>query len=501
VKTKPFGSAPWAAAALVCALALGACAKTAAPAGGAAGTPAEPYKIVMPLLTTSALPDLPKVQDALNRYLKDKNLEVEFLPLSYTAMQNQLNLMISGGEKLDLMPVFNNTFNSDVAQGKLISLTALLTTTGAPTAAAVGDDYLKAGTINGEVYAIPSLRDMAAGYGICMRKDILDKYGFRAEDIKTLEDINRLFTVVSAGEKDLYMTFGQGNTMTIVTQLLEDWDDLGDSFGVLMNHGQDAELRVVNLFATKEYEEKLRLVRDWYLKGWVLPDASTNTELAIKLVGAGQLFSFCANMKPGYDKQSTLGTGGVEMVTAEIMPPLSTTSQVGILSWAIPITCKNPERTMDFLNLLYTDPAVVNFIDWGIEGTHYVKLNDYVIGYPPGLDTASTGYNMNLSWFYGNSLIAYVWEGNPPDTNRRMEAFNKSAIVSKALGFQFDATPVRSAIAAVQNAAAEYRLSLEYGMVDIDSTLPKFRKALEDAGINQIVAEKQRQLDSWLAGQ
>jgi putative aldouronate transport system substrate-binding protein len=484
------------------ALVLGACGKTAAPSGGAAGaSPAEHYKVVMPILSVGSVADLPKVQDAINQYLKDKNLEVEILPLSFASMTNQLNLMISGGEKLDIMPVFSGTFSSDVAQGKLIGLTELLKTRGAPTAAAVGSDYLKAGTVNGEIYGIPSLRDMAASYGLCMRKDILDKYGFRAEDIKTFEDINRLFTTVSAGEPNMYMTFGQGNTLSLVAQIMLDWDSLGDGFGVLLNHGQDAELKVVNLFATKEYEDKLRIARDWYLKGWVLPDASTNSESATTLAGAGQLFSWCSNLKPGFAQQSSLSAGGLEMVTAEIMPAFSTTSQVGVLSWTIPITCKNPERTMDFLNLLYTDPALINLIDWGIEGTHYVKLSDNVIGYPPGADASSIGYNINLSWIYGNSLIAYVWDGNPPDTNRQMEAFNKSAIVSKALGFQFDATPVRTAIAAVQNVAAEYRLSLEYGMVDIDSTLPKFRKALEDAGINQIVAEKQRQLDKWLAGQ
>jgi putative aldouronate transport system substrate-binding protein len=499
MKTKTFSiiRAAMIAAAVCLTLALAACTKAAA---GKTGSAEAPYKVVMPIIATGSLPDLPKVQEEINRYLKDRNLEVELLPLTFASMQNQFNLMITGGEKLDLMPVFNWTFSNDVAQGKLIGLNELLETKGAAAAAVVGSDYLKAGTVKGIIYGIPSLRDMAASYGICMRKDILDKYGFRAEDIKTIEDISNLFTVVSAGEPGMYMTFGQGNTLSIVNQVMVDWDSLGDSFGVLMNHGQDAELKVVNLFAAREYEAKLRLVRDWYQKGWVIPDAVTNTESAVRLVGAGQLFSFCSNLKPGFDQQSTLGSGGVEMVTATIMPALSTTSQVGVLSWAIPITCKNPERTMEFLNLMYTDPVIVNLIDWGIEGTHYAKLNDQVITYPSGVNASNTGYNLNLSWVYGNSLLAYVWEGNAPDINRQMEAFNKSAIVSKALGFQFDATPVRTAIAAVQNVSDEYRLSLEYGMVDINANLPRFIRALEDAGINQIIAEKQRQLDAWRAG-
>jgi putative aldouronate transport system substrate-binding protein len=466
----------------------------------AAGVVEEPYKIVMISMVSTPLPDVGLVQAAINERIKDRNMEVELLVISSSALAQQSNLMISGGEKLDLIPVLNTTFNSDVAQGKLLGLNDLLKTAGKEAAAVVGDEYLKAGTVKGVVYGIPSLRDMAASYGICMRKDILDKYNIRAEDIKTVDDISRMFALVSAGEPNMYMTFGQRSSLTMVSQLLTDWDGLGDNFGVLMNHGQDTPFKVVNLYATKEYENKLRLVRDWYQKGYIVPDAATNTERAPTLVGAGQLFSFASNLKPGFDTQSTVSAGGVEMVTATIMPAFSTTTQVGVLNWALPITCKNPEKTMEFLNLLFTDTEIINLIDWGIEGVHYVKMNDNVITYPSGVNASNTGYFMNRSWVFGNSLAAYVWEGNPPDYNKQLDEFNKTAIKSKALGFSFDATPVRSAVAAVNNVAQEYLLSLEYGMVDVDTTLPRFIKALEDAGINQIIAEKQRQLDAWAAG-
>ena len=37
------------------------------------------------------------------------------------------------------------------------------------------------------------------------------------------------------------------------------------------------------------------------------------------------------------------------------------------------------------------------------------------------------------------------------------------------------------------------------GEVDIDEILPVFQQALHDAGIDDIIAEKQAQLDAWLA--
>jgi putative aldouronate transport system substrate-binding protein len=486
-----------ATALLAGALLLGSCSQSSGTSGSGA---AAPYKVTMAIMITGALPDISLIQAAINDRIRDKGLELEILPLSYSALTDQVNLMIAGGEKLDLIPRFSNQLITDVTQGKLLPITQYLKTTGTDIARVVGADYLKAGTIGGEIYGIPSIRDMAASYGMCFRKDLLDKYGFKVEDIKTTADVSRVYETVSKGEPGMYMTYSQGNFAGIVSQLLVEWDSLGDSYGVLMNHGQDAQLKVVNLYETPEYAQKLRIVRDWYQKGYVIPDAATNSQAGTVLVGAGQLFSFAANLKPGFDKQSTLGAGGVEMVTATISPALSTTGQVAILSWSIPITSKNPEKTVEFLSLMYTDPVIVNLLDWGIEGKHYAKLNGNVITYPAGVDASNTGYNFNLAWTIGNSLLAYAWEGNDLDINDQMQAFNRSAIISKALGFQFDATPVRNAVTAVANVTAEYTLSLEFGMVDVDSTLPRFQRALKDAGIDEIVAEKQRQLDAWLAG-
>ena len=68
---------------------------------------------------------------------------------------------------------------------------------------------------------------------------------------------------------------------------------------------------------------------------------------------------------------------------------------------------------------------------------------------------------------------------------------------SPALGFTFDSTPVKTEYVAVQNVLAEYKVSLENGALDVDSTLPEFRNALKDAGIEAIIAENRT---SWING-
>ena len=69
----------------------------------------------------------------------------------------------------------------------------------------------------------------------------------------------------------------------------------------------------------------------------------------------------------------------------------------------------------------------------------------------------------------------------------------------KTVGFAFDSEPVATQIAQCSAVAEEYLPALNCGAVDVDSTLEAFNAALKDAGVEQIIAEMQSQIDAWLA--
>jgi putative aldouronate transport system substrate-binding protein len=274
---------------------------------------------------------------------------------------------------------------------------------------------------------------------------------------------------------------------------------LGDDIGVLLNMGQDS-LKVENLYASGTYLNYLRKIREWYLKGYIPRDAMTTPDGGNAMIRNGTLFATAANLKPGFAGESAM-TMDYELVQADFIPPYATTRSVTSLMWTLPVTCADPQKAVDLLSLMFTDPAFINLLDWGIEGKHYVKIPGYdnMIAYPEGVTFDNTGWDMGAGWIWGDQLQSHVFEGNPPDLYQQLDAFNKSGIVSKALGFQYDSTPVKTAVAAVTNVVDQYRLSLEHGVQDPDEYLPKFLSALKDAGIVEIIAEKQQQLDAWAA--
>jgi putative aldouronate transport system substrate-binding protein len=152
-----------------------------------------------------------------------------------------------------------------------------------------------------------------------------------------------------------------------------------------------------------------------------------------------------------------------------------------------------------FANLLHKDRYLVNLLNWGVEGQDYVKASDNTIKYPDGMDASNSTYNLNMSWLMGDITLNYLWESDDKDIYEQYKTFNDSADRSAALGFSFDSTPVKNEVAAYNNVRDQYTGALYTGSVDPDTTIPKFIEALKAAGMEKVIAEKQKQLDAFVA--
>lgn len=467
---------------------------------GASSATGEPYTVKLVFMAPSVPKDLNEVTKKINDItLKKVNAKFEMLCIPYSNYAQQVNLMLTSDEKMDLQVLSSVLqIGSEVTKGQLRPLDEAIQKYGSGISDALGSTFIKGGVINGKTYSLPSLRDMAAGYGLCMRKDLVTKYNIDVGSIKTLDDVTKMFEKVKAGEPNLSMVMPQTGGMAMLDSLIT-IDPLSDGFGVLMNQGRN-DLKVVDFYESKDYQNYCKLFHQWYQKGYILPSIVTSTDASSDLVKAGKVFSFFAPLKPGYDVQSSLSTG-MEMEQAYIVQPFVTTYQVNTISMGIPINCKNVEATMKVLNLLYTDPEVINLLDWGIEGKHYQKVagETNVIDYPSGVNASNTGYGNALGWEFGNQLLSYVWKGDSSTLYQDLRKFNNTAKVSKGFGFNFDQSPVKTEIAAITNVTKQYRAALEGGVSNPDTELPKFIAALKAAGIDKVVTEKQTQLDKWAA--
>jgi len=465
----------------------------------------KPVELTMAFLIFGPVPnDLQKVNDAINEYLLEKvNCTLKMVPINASNYSQQIDLMLTSGEPLDLLAdgtitaFFNYT--SHASKGQLYPMGDLLEQYGQGITDALGD-YVSAAAIDGEVYGVATNRDLAARTSFMCRTSLLEKYNIDPDKIKTYEDLENVFKTIKDNEAGVTPAMaGQTANGTLFDSLGLSFDtngdQLSDMIGVLLDN---QKLEVSDYYESDLCKALAERAYDWYQKGYILQDATTNQSTAEDLVKAGTLFGYFGNSKPGIEKQESALCG--EDITEIILSDtLSDTQKVTGFMWSIAAGSEHPDKAMQVLNLMYSDPVFVNLLDHGIEGTHYqmVDAEKGIINYADGVDASTTGYDMGVDFEFGNQMISYIWEGDSPTLWQDLDSFNRSAVVSKAMGFQFDSTSVKTEYAAVTSVIDKYKRSLGQGTVDPNTVLPEFVEMLKKAGIDTVIKEKQVQLDAF----
>lgn len=483
---------------LILAMLLAACSggsnEPAEGGSASAGNNDKTLTLTVAFLGIGTMTDVQAVQDEISKITKEKiNVNVKLMPIDISAWTQQTNLLLAGSEPLDLM-VSSSLLNysAQVAKNQLLPLDELLQPYEADIKATMVEDIYNGTKIDGKIYGVPSVRDTAADYGFIARKDLVEKHNIDLSQVQTFEDLEPIFQTILDNEPGIVPLVQRSQTTSIVSELLASRiDALGDGFGVLMVDNGDT--KVVAQQETQEYKDALALTRSWYQKGYIMQDAATTQEGNNALIKAGKAFGYFSNMKPGFENQEN-GLNGYEMVAVRITKPVSMSTSANSFMLSIPRNAQDPARSMQLMHLWYTDPGIVNLLDNGIEGTHYEKTDSGHIRVPEGV-TSNWVFNQ---WQVGNNALAHTWEGTDLDIWDQMREFNQSATFSPALGFSFDSTPVKTEVAAVTNVANQYRVGLESGSLD-PAVLDEYVAKLKASGLEKIVAEKQKQLDAWLA--
>lgn len=491
---------------LVLVLMLSACSSNGGNSGnstdGSKGTSEEkksekPVELVMAFLNIGTMTDLNKVNEEINKITLDKiNATVKLMPIDAAAWNQQINLLLAGSEPLDLVvssAFFNYSYQ--VTKGQLIPLDDLIDQYAPGIRDAVPPAILAGTKINGVTYGIPSVRDYAADYGYIARKDIIEKHNIDLQSVKTFEDLTPILALLKEKEPDLYPIVQRSTGNSLVNEMTAGYiDGLGNGIGAL--YYDDDSTTLFNQYESEMYRKYAELARQWYLAGYLPADSATTQESNTSYMKANKAVGYFSNFKPGFENQEKV-LNGHELVAVRITEPTASSASSTSFMMSIAKNSKYPDKAMQLMNLLYTDKDFVNLLDNGIEGVHYVQAGDGTIKLPDGVTEQTY---LGTQWMMGNNALAYPWQGTDPDIWDQMKEFNESARYSKAVGFVFDTTNVKTEVASVQNVLDEYRPAIESGTVE-PSMIDEFNKKLKDAGLDRMIEEKQIQLDKWLAEQ
>ena len=465
----------------------------------------EPYEIVMELIG-SGIPqtDVDEVLAAINEITVPAiNCTVKFREIPIADHATQINLLGTDGERLDIIFVgYTTSMQNLVANGLLVGLGDLLEEYAPETlenagrlmdACYVGDDY----------YCVPGSYYPGTRHCIAYSEELFNQYGIEIPENPedSVEYMNKIFDNIKASDYPGYcMTNGDGASTTIPGY---DFEKFGSAmfadglYGVLMDMKNDTE--IVDIYETDAYRSYMKQLREWQQDGTMIPDSLTSGDT---LVGAMMAQKVCmmnaivnCTFVPG--TQKITGMAMTEIPTSEATITGTSVPEYGL---GVTVTSEHPEKAVQLLNLIMTNPDLANLMNYGIEGKHYVKVSDHIIDYPEGVNAANIGYGAQIVSFgdcskiYQRTPFTEEWYDTLPAYGVDEAAF------SQAFGYVFNAEPVRTQVAAVSSVIQQYNPMLMCGMVeDVDGTVDAFVSALKAAGIDEIIAENQRQFDEWRA--
>ncbi|MFC4101253.1 ABC transporter substrate-binding protein [Paenibacillus xanthanilyticus] len=465
---------------------------------GAVPEQAQTDKLIMMFPAGSTPRDLPLVQAAINERLKPLiDATVELRPVDMGGWWDKTNLMFAKNEQIDLLFTAGwMRFGDEAAKGRFLPLSDLLRGYGEAITATLDPSIVEAGQINGQIYGIAVNKEFAASKGVVMRKDLVEKYDIDLSGVRQLSDLTPILLTIKENEPGM-VPLQAGADRSPFTFMMQYglFDMLGDGPGVLDRESRVTQ--VVNMVETPQFETYAKLMHAWNKAGFFNLDAAVSKDYEFEAVKAGSAFAYAESFKPGFDNQASRDTG-MPMVTVTLTKPYTTTADTTSAMFAIPRTSKHPEKAMRLLNLLYADRELLNLLDWGIEGKHYVMKGEGIIDYPPGVDAKTTGYNLNQPWIFGNQMHSYLWANENPLLWEEYKAFNAQAEPSLALGFVFNPDPVKTEIAACGNVDQMFAPAINSGAVDPAIVLPMYKEKLKAAGADVVIREKQRQLDAWV---
>ena len=460
------------------------------------------------------------VEEAINEYLaelhkadrkfKKMQVKIHLIPWDPAWTEQAIGALMND-EKIDLIFTADwEGYVKEIQAGKLTPLGDLLTTDGQGILETLSPDFLEGIRVEGEIYGIPTNKELCVPSGIIVNKTAAAEIGW---DLTEYE--NDPSKKITTEELEPYLAAYKEKYPDKYPYLMEKdrWSDepwghewIGLEEDVLsMKYAKDGngnyDETVYSIYETQEQEDHIRLMYDWAKKGYISPDSATQEYNAV--FGTGDFLVFTQPLKGNnfksiemYGANKNPEVPEFELTEIVMQDKYKVTCQAGGSMFAIPASSKKKEAAMQYLNLMHSDPVLVNLMLFGAEGVNYTKANDVQVELVDG----ANWYGMHGgAWTVGNTKLQYVLTTEDPEKNAKLQEYALDAPMTASYGFRFD-NKKADTLDAVEEVVRKYARPLMVGAVDPDDPelgLEAFRKALKEAGVDDLKDEVERQYKEW----
>ena len=375
------------------------------------------------------------------------------------------------------------------------------------------------GSVDGNIYMVPHYQRAANQEFIVIPTEYMEKYGdeeamravFSNPD-RTVEEVAAILedfvTKVQAGEGPTKYAVPLGLLYTQTHGFTRRYDSFSNDF-LLFEDSDKVEYRYDYEDAVKAYE----ISAEWYDKGIIDPEVLTNDDNEMVYANMLNPVSYCFSMQNGAGSEELVSENlskqyGFDVMAIPIWDNYFIANSWGAGGDGITAKCEHPVEALRLIELMNTEEGIplYNMVVYGLEGTHYEKLDDTHIktfeydGTQGGVDTSYAA----MKWIMGNTFHAYLNQGCVDGENEIAMEINNSDENAKSaiMGFRADTSNVQTQIEQINAVKTEYFDTLTKGVLGAagwQATYDEFVQKLEAAGINDVLTELQSQIDAFLA--
>ena len=444
------------------------------------------------------------------RLTKLVNAELEICYIPWNNYQTNYNLKLAENDgSIDLIGTATDWLDAwkNAGLGNFMPLSDEMIQTYAPkTWASVSKEHWDVCRLNGDIYFFPEDNfTQWTNHGFMYRLDWAKEAGLNGvhswEDMtKYLDYAKNVKNVIPWDSDGSSSSFhAEGYIQSKSDYIIADGITSTSMFGVKKSNQKKF---YSPFYEGKELVEYAKLMRQWSLNGYWLPgvltddagnrsnrdefcEGKTAIEQHHTQTWYTQVYNRLKTNVPGADS-------GFFWFGEESKNIVYQTITHGAM--AVSAASKNPERALMVYDLLRNDEECYNLINYGVEGVQFKRNKD--------------GYRESVLGSYG--IVTNYWWGRNDNleirnTDTNWDVFDQiNAIYSQyKIDYPFgqivwDLSNVSSEIDAVNDVYGQYMGNICYGQnPNPEEYVAAFRRDLKQAGIEKIINELQKQLDSF----
>ncbi|MFE0555690.1 ABC transporter substrate-binding protein [Paenibacillus sp. NPDC058910] len=422
----------------------------------------------------------------------DLGLKVEVTFVPWAQYWEQKDIMLAANEPIDLYWDGLPDLSTIVNKKQAMVLDDLIQEYGQDMLKVLPMEQLQGATIDGKIHGIPSAyAPSSAMYQlVAVRQDILEAVGMT--DLKTADDLKEFAT--KAKEKFPEMKGPADVVFKPLTRYFADeqynWIAVED----LVVFGEDSK-KAYSYYETEAFQQVAKFNRGMYDAGLYTEDLTIKYNERDSRMQTGLYLWVEGSLGKEMEIINTIKANAPDAkvktyLLAEDKPRYVTATGGEVLG--IPVNAPNPEGAMKFVNWIYKSQENYQFALYGVEGKDYEIVDGRINKLTPS--------EFFYEWMFRNQNYQLFGPDVAQESIDKYKSWDDQAVRSASLGFRFNNEKVKSIETALKEVVGKDLAAIRSGFVDFETAYPKAIQKLKKAGIDEYVAEVQRQLDEFLAG-